>query len=141
MKILITGLLVLSLLPVLSAAGEVAWRSWHEAQFERAAAEDKLVLLDLSAGWCAFCKRMDATTWRDPRVVALVEKHYLPVRILDEQDPLLAERYRDHGRPAIVIYDANGRELLRKRGYLKPQWMAWLLEALLLEQRAGGEAP
>jgi len=133
-----TLIILLLLCPAWSQAAEpeIAWHSWSGDQFRRAGDEGKLVLLDLSAEWCAFCKRMDATTWKDPKVVALVERHYLPVRITDEADPELAGRYRDHGRPALVIYDAQGRELLRKRGYLKPLWMQWLLEAVRQERNS-----
>jgi thiol:disulfide interchange protein len=135
MKTTIAILLVMGMLPPVAAEG-VAWQPWSDDQFYRAGARGKLVLLDLSAEWCAFCRRMEATTWKDPEVVELVERYYLPVRVVDERHPKMAARYREHGRPALVIYDASGRELLRKRGYLKPQWMIWLLEAVWQEQKA-----
>jgi len=136
------GLLVLPwLVPFqAAAAGEVAWRDWSEAVFREAKAEEKLVLLDLSAEWCAFCRKMDATTWQDPEVIRVIGEDYVPVRIVDEKAPLLAERFRHHGRPAVVIYDADGHELLRKRGYLEPLWMRWLLQAVRQEQSAPGPA-
>lgn len=109
------------------------WLTWSDAAFERARQEDRLVLLDLSAEWCAFCKKMDQTTYSDPKVLELIEKAYVPVRIEDEKHPRLAERYREYGRPATVILDSDGNEILRKRGYLKPQWMLWMLEAVSQE--------
>jgi hypothetical protein len=30
--------------------------------------------------------------------------------------------------------DADGTELLHKRGYMKPQWMEWMLQAVIAEQ-------
>ena len=135
MNILKAGLFLSWLLAIQPlVAGGVPWQAWSEAVFREAKAEGKLVLLDLSAEWCAFCRRMDATTWQDPEVVRLIGENYVPVRIVDEESPVLAERYREHGRPAVVIYAADGRELLRKRGYLKPLWMQWLLQAVLQEQ-------
>lgn len=139
MKIPVAGLLLMLLAQPTASAEAVSWQTWSEDQFHRAGNQGKLVLLDLSAEWCAYCRRMEATTWKDPGVVALIERHYLPVQVVDERHPELAARYRDHGRPALVIYDASGRELLRKRGYLKPQWMRWLLEAVWQEQDNGGD--
>ena len=118
----------------LVAGASVPWQTWSEAPFAQAKAENKLVLVDLSAEWCGFCKKMDATTWRDPKVLAAIEKDYVPVKIVDEKDPELAARYRDYGRPAIIIMDADGTELMHKRGYMKPQWMEWLLQAVIQEQ-------
>ncbi|WP_456405201.1 thioredoxin family protein [Thiolapillus sp.] len=118
------------------AGGAVAWQSWSDAAFAQAKEGDKLVLVDLSAEWCAYCKKMDATTWRDPKVLAAIDKDYIPVKIVDEQDPELAARYRQYGRPAVVILDADGAELMRKRGYMKPQWMAWMLQAVAQERES-----
>ncbi len=109
------------------------WQKWSDSQFPRAEEKGKLVLLDLSAEWCAFCKKMDATTYQDPKVLALIEQHYIPVRIEDEKQPELAARFREIGRPGTVIYDGEGNELMVKRGYIKPQWMEWMLQALVQE--------
>ncbi len=127
-------LFLLLLSGTLIAGGQPAWQALADPAFAQARSENKLVLLDLSAEWCAFCEKMDRTTWRDASVVAEIERHYVPVRVVDEQHPVLAERYRAHGRPAVVILDADGNELLRKRGYLKPLWMQWLLQAVTQEQ-------
>ncbi len=114
------------------------WQHWSDGQFPRAEEEGKLVLLDLSAEWCAFCKQMDATTYQDPKVLALIEKYYIPVRIEDEKHPELAARFREIGRPGTLVYDGEGNELVIKRGYIKPQWMEWMLQALAQENLASG---
>ncbi|HID44366.1 MAG TPA: thioredoxin family protein [Chromatiaceae bacterium] len=120
------------------AGGSVSWKTWSDDVFAQAKAQNRLVLVDLSAEWCAYCKKMDATTWQDAAVLAAIEQDYVPVQIMDEKDPELAERYRQYGRPAVIIMDANGKELMRKRGYMKPQWMAWMLQAVVQEQESKG---
>lgn len=109
------------------------WQHWSAEQFPKAEKEGKLVLLDLSAEWCTFCKKMDATTYQDPRVLAVIARHYIPVRIEDEKSPELAARFRDIGRPGTIIFDGEGNELMVKRGYIKPQWMEWMLQAVVQE--------
>ena len=106
------------------------WQRWSDSQFPRAEEEGKLVLLDLSAEWCGFCKQMDATTYQDPKVLALIEQYYIPVRIEDEREPELAARFREFGRPGTLVYDGEGNELVIKKGYIQPQWMEWMLQAL-----------
>jgi len=132
----IAGMAVIMLASAALAGGSVPWRSWTDEVFAQARSENRLVLVDLSAEWCAYCKKMDATTWKDPKVLAAIEEHYVPVKVVDEEDPELAARYRDHGRPAVLILDADGTEVMRKRGYMKPQWMEWMLRAVVQERES-----
>lgn len=115
----------------------VPWQSWSDAAFDQARKTNKLVLVDLSAEWCAYCRKMDETTWRNPAVLAAIEQDYVAIQIVDKKDPELAERYRQYGRPAVIIMDADGKELMRKRGYMKPQWMEWMLQAVVQEHASG----
>jgi uncharacterized protein YyaL (SSP411 family) len=115
----------------LTHSKEVAWNRWTPEVFAQAKQKNSLVLVDFSAEWCAFCKKMDKTTWRDPQVLAIIGKNYIPVRVEDEVDKELAEKYRSYGRPAIVVLDADGKEVFKKTGYLKPQWMLWTLQGVL----------
>jgi uncharacterized protein YyaL (SSP411 family) len=41
--------------------------------------EKRLVLLDLTAAWCQFCKKMDATTYRASQVISIINRYYIPV--------------------------------------------------------------
>ena len=106
------------------------WLAWSDDAFEQANAAGKLVLLDLTAEWCIFCKKMDQTTYRDPAVVKTIENHFIPVRAADETHPDLASRYARYGRPLTVIFKPDGTEVVARPGYLKPQWMLWFLLAV-----------
>ena len=46
----------------------------------RAAAEGKLLLLYFTATWCAPCRQMEATTWRDPTVLAHLRDRAIVVK-------------------------------------------------------------
>lgn len=108
----------------------IQWRTWSDSLLEEARDEGRFLLLDLTAPWCAYCKKMKTVTYRDQRVEAVVRAHYIPVRIDDEDDPALASRYAEYGRPASVVLDADGRELIRRRGFMEPQLMSWMLQAV-----------
>lgn len=109
---------------------DLAWQKWSPSAFAKARRENKLVLLDLTAKWCVYCKKMDEVTYRDQRVTRMIKSHYIPVRADEAEYPSLARRYAKLGRPTTVIYNGDATEIIKRRGYLKPQWMAWLLEAV-----------
>lgn len=114
-----------------TSSQELKWMRWTPTVFEQAKQKKRLVLVDFTAEWCRFCEKMDKTTWRDPQVLAIIGENYIPVRVEDEVDTKLAEKYRDYGRPAIIVLDAEGKEIFKKTGYLEPQWMLWTLQGVL----------
>ena len=111
--------------------GVIAWETGLPQALERAGHDGRLVLLDLTAEWCRFCKKMDATTYRDPQVVDLINRNFIAVRVDEKEQPALVQRYRQVGFPGTVILDNEGRDVIVKAGYLEPQWMLWLLQAVL----------
>jgi uncharacterized protein len=79
------------------AEGPIPWQDWSVATFAQARAANKLILLDLVAVWCHWCHVMEATTYRDPAVVAAIAAHYVAVQADHDARPDLAERYRNWG--------------------------------------------
>jgi uncharacterized protein len=120
-----------------SPAKAIVWEPLSAGVFERAAREGRFVLLDLEAVWCHWCHVMDETTYRDPRVVALLAKKYLAVRVDQDSAPELAVRYGDWGWPATIVFAPDGSELVKRRGYLSPEVMASLLRAIVEDPTPG----
>src|SRR5258708_13145510 len=120
-----------SLLTVAILGQAIEWRGWTAALFEQARREKRFVLLDLEAVWCHWCHVMDATTYADAKVVALVRAHYLAARVDEDSDPPLSERYGDFGWPATIRLDGDGREIVKRRGHLPPAQMAAMLQAIV----------
>ncbi len=109
---LIIGLTVLGLTSAVSQetvqaaqTETVKWYSIQEA-VQLASEEPRVLVIDVYTDWCGWCKRMDATTFSDPAVAELMNKHFYPVKLNAE------------GKDDIVLGDrtfkfvANGR-----RGY------------------------
>jgi uncharacterized protein YyaL (SSP411 family) len=117
------------------------WRGWSEDVFSRAKRDQRFVLLDLEAVWCHWCHVMDATTYRDPKVVALLNKRYLTVRVDQDSRPDLSNRYEDYGWPATVVFDAAGHEIVKRQGYLAPDEMASMLQAIIDDPTPGPSVP
>jgi len=98
-------LLFLAAVTGASASGPsaVSWVDWSDAAFARAQAEKRLVLLDLSAVWCHWCHVMEETTYRDPKVVALIRERFVAIRVDQDSRPDLSNRYEDYGWPATIV--------------------------------------
>ena len=116
-----------------SSGARIAWEPWSDAVFERAAREQRFVLLDLEAVWCHWCHVMDEVTYSDPKVVELIRKHYIPVRVDQDSRPDISRRYENYGWPATVVFNAEGGEIVKRRGYLAPPIMISMLEEIIVD--------
>ena len=112
-------------------------RPWSDEVFSQAKREQRFVLLDLEAVWCHWCHVMDVTTYRDPKVLALLNSKYLTVRVDQDSRPDLSNRYEDYGWPATVVFDSAGHEIVKRQGYLAPDEMASMLQAIIDDPSPG----
>jgi len=119
------------------SAAKLHWRSWSDDVFYQAQRDQKFVLLDLEAVWCHWCHVMNVTTYRDPKVIALLNDNYLLVRVDQDSRPDLSNRYEDYGWPATVVFDTTGHEIVKRQGYLAPDEMASMLQAIIDDPRPG----
>ena len=72
----------------------VRWHSWGEAAFARAQAEDKPILLDIGAVWCHWCHVMDRESYEDPEMAAVINEHYVAVKVDRDERPDVDARYQ-----------------------------------------------
>ena len=98
---------------VASAAG-VQWRDWSRATFDEAKAKKRLVLLDVTAGWCHWCRVMQEESYTDSAVVAEINANYIPIRVDFDLRPDIGDRYLTNGWPTTAILSTNGHLLLSK---------------------------
>lgn len=97
---------------------KVHWNEWSDDVFARAKKENKLVLLDLEAVWCHWCHVMDEKTYSDPAVAKLMEKSIIAVKVDQDSRPDLSNKYEKYGWPATIIFNAEGKELAKRSGYM-----------------------
>ena len=119
------------------APSALDWQAWNPGLFARAKAENRFVILDLEAVWCHWCHVMETTTYQDPKVVDLMKSKYLPVRVDQDANPDLSNRYGDWGWPATIVFAPDGSEIVKRRGYIDPEEMAALLDAIIKDPSPG----
>jgi len=64
---------------------EIHWLTWDEAQVKMKHIPKK-VWVDVYTDWCGWCKRMDATTFKNPDLVRYMNQKFYAVRFNAEKD-------------------------------------------------------
>lgn len=99
---------------------EIPWSTDIEGSLQQAAAQGRPVLMEFTADWCMYCKRMEKTTFVEPRVVKFVNQNYVAVRIdADEHKQLVAD-LDIKGLPAILVVSPTLQIIERIPGFQTP---------------------
>jgi uncharacterized protein YyaL (SSP411 family) len=72
----------------------IQWREFGEEAFRAARLADKPVLLDIGAVWCHWCHVMDRESYDDAEVAAIVNEHYIAVKVDRDERPDIDSRYQ-----------------------------------------------
>jgi uncharacterized protein YyaL (SSP411 family) len=72
----------------------VRWHPWGDAAFALAQSEDKPILLDIGAVWCHWCHVMDRESYENPEIAALINEHYVAVKVDRDERPDVDARYQ-----------------------------------------------
>lgn len=126
-KILLSGIALVGLFALFAFTtpqqttvkeASIEWMSWEEA-IEANNKNPKKIFIDMYTDWCGWCKRMDATTFKDENVVKYLNENFYAVKFDAEQKE-------------DIVYDGHVFEFVAegKRGYHQ-------LAATLLDNRLG----
>ena len=72
----------------------VHWYPWGEEALARAKQEDKPILLDIGAVWCHWCHVIDHESYEDPEVAAILNEHFIAVKVDRDERPDIDARYQ-----------------------------------------------
>ena len=75
------------------ARNPIDWWPWGEAAFEQARREDKPVLLSVGYTTCHWCHVMEYESFEDEEVAALVNEHFISIKVDREERPDIDEVY------------------------------------------------
>ncbi len=116
----------------------IDWLPWGQEAFDRAQAENKPVLLSISAVWCYWCHVMDETTYSDSDVASYLREYFIAVRVDSDQRPDINARYNVGGWPTTAFLTGHGG-LIGGATYLPPdQFLAMMAE---LQRAYAGDRP
>lgn len=105
---------------------ELTWQSNLQAALDLGKKDNRIVIVDLYADWCAACKELDRITFRRRDVIEQLSTFALgridftlPSEATDE----ITSRYEVVGLPCILFLRSDGTEIPDSRitGYLNPE--------------------
>lgn len=96
MKYILIGISTLFIVASIQAQEEIKWMTFEEAQ-EAQKVEKRKIFVDMYTDWCGWCKRMDATTFKDSDIVQKINSEYYPVKFNAETNEIIefnGEKYK-----------------------------------------------
>lgn len=99
---------------------------------ELARKENKLVLVDFWAVWCAWCIKADKITFTDSKVEDLLLKYFIIVKVDVDRYPGLQRRYGAWALPTMVTLGSDGNRLGSIIGFREPSEFLSLLRQFIL---------
>ena len=72
----------------------IQWHEWGPEAFATAQRENKPMLLDIGAVWCHWCHVMDRESYDDPEIAAIVNEHFIAVKVDRDERPDVDSRYQ-----------------------------------------------
>lgn len=71
----------------------VDWYPWGEEALERARSEDRPIFLSVGYSTCYWCHVMERETFSNPEIAALMNRHFVNIKVDREERPDLDEIY------------------------------------------------
>jgi protein disulfide-isomerase len=128
MKSMALGLLV-GFLAAQAIASDGTWLTDLSKAQAKAKAEKKMVLVDFTGSdWCPPCKALHKNVLSSPEFLSYAKDNLVLVEIdfprtkvqsdeLKKTNKELAKKHSIEGYPTVIVFDSNGKELLKDVGY------------------------
>jgi thioredoxin-related protein len=110
-------------------AEEIKWMSYDEAT-KLSKKKKRKIFIDVYTDWCGWCKKMDASTMKDPRVIEYMNKKFYAVKLNAESSKASAYKgtgvterelatriFKATGYPTTLYLDESENLLLNLSGY------------------------
>ncbi|WP_306640485.1 thioredoxin domain-containing protein [Sanyastnella coralliicola] len=120
------------------AHNPVDWHPWGDEAFEKAKAENKLVLISVGYSACHWCHVMERETFEDSLAAAYMNEHFVNIKVDREERPDVDQVYMNAvqlmtnkgGWPLNCFALADGRPIFGGTYFPKEEWIK-VLESLV----------
>lgn len=116
--------LMLVALASASFAGEIRWSKSIAAAQAESKRTGKLLMVDFYTDWCGWCKKLDAETYTDAKVIGLSNRVVSLKTDAEKEGKDLAKKYGVQGYPTILFLDPKGVVVGKIGGYMPPAGFA-----------------
>ena len=112
----------------------IFWKSWNDVSLKQAQKENKLIVISVGYSACHWCHVMEYESFEDAEVAALMNKHYISIKVDREERPDVDAIYmkavqlmtKQGGWPLNVIVLPDGRPIWGGTYFRKEQWLGSL---------------
>lgn len=126
--------LLIGLPTVVAASQEIQWHSYN-AGMARGKFEKKKVFIHFYADWCAACKAMENSTFKDPVVIASLNENFIPIKVDADREVQTTTMFRVKGLPDNWFIAEDGEIIGHRPGYIPPDQLKNIL-ILMQNQKA-----
>ncbi len=113
------------------ARNPVQWFAWKQEVWQKAAAEDKLVVVSIGYSACHWCHVMEHESFEDNEVAKLMNDAFISIKVDREERPDVDQIYMDAvqlisgrgGWPLNAICLPDGRPIYAGTYFPKEHWM------------------
>lgn len=113
------------------AHNPVNWMPWGEEALEKAKKENKLLIISIGYSACHWCHVMERESFEDSTAAALMNEHYIPIKIDREERPDVDQIYMTAvqlmtgrgGWPLNIVALPDGRPVWGGTYFPKDNWM------------------
>ena len=97
-------------------AANIQWVNSFDDGLKIARARNCPLMVDFSAEWCGWCKKLDEETWTNKDVI-LLAKGFVCVKIDCDTDRQTPARYGAKSLPTILFMSTDGKVIHQVLGY------------------------
>jgi thioredoxin-related protein len=114
----------------LAAADKIDWHT-YDSGMARSKFEKKKVFLHFYADWCTYCVEMERKTFKDPAVIAALNRNFIPIRVDSGRDQQTASLYRVKGVPDTWFIAESGEIIGHRPGYIPTDQLMGILNVVM----------
>ena len=113
-----------------ASSESIDWHS-YESGMARSKFEKKKVFLHFYADWCGYCAEMERKTFKDPAVIAALNRNFIPIRVDSDRDKKTALMYRVKGLPDTWFISESGDVIGHRPGYIPTDQLMGILNVVV----------
>ena len=129
------------------AYNPVDWHPWNEETLQKAKAQDKMLIVSIGYAACHWCHVMEHESFEDSTVAALMNEHFLPIKVDREERPDVDDIYMSAaqlvtgrgGWPLNAFALPDGRPVWAGTYFPKERWMDILRQFAELKANEPGK--
>jgi len=98
----------------------LTWLGDYGEALRASVAAQRPAWIQFTGPWCPNCHKMDKETFRNPKVIERLSKHFVTAKISCENDAELALSFGFTQLPSSVLISPDGKILARHEGFADP---------------------